>query len=184
MTINERKAVRDMMVAYNTDFAMQDEAKVNRIKKKFLMEFTVDVTAKPDYVLELLEVAYNEKNAEDVEWSMNIAGMFDLFSKDYLEILLKLLGEDWHYKHEDIVSVFQQFKIPESVDILYETALKRFNYLEYDEFFALAVKCIWALGEIGTEKAKEKLKLLAQSDNEIIKDNALRQLERMQLRGQ
>ena len=45
----------------------------------------------------------------------------------------------------------------------------------------IAAKCIWALGEIRTVEAKEKLKLLTQSNNKIIKENALMQLERIYL---
>ena len=168
-----------MIKDYNTDFAMQDEAKICKIKQKFINDFTVDVTQKPQYVLQLLETAYNEKNAGDVEWSLGIVGIFNLLSKDYSKILLKLLEADWHYKHEDLVNAVRQLKIPEAVNCLYGTALKRFQYLEYDDFFSLAVKCIWALGAIKTVEAKDKLKLLSQSSNEIIRDNAIKQLEKI-----
>lgn len=181
MNEKERAAVDEMVLAYNTDFAMQDEAKVRKIKRKFINDFTVDVTKNPQYALQLLETAYDEKNAGDVELAMDIIGMFDLlkrYPKEYPSLLLKLLEADWHYEHENIVWIFQQeLKIPEAVNLLYETALKQFKYLEYDEFFALSVKCIWALGAIKTKEAIEKLELLAQSDNEIIKENALNQLE-------
>ena len=189
MNEKERAAVDEMVLAYNTDFAMQDEAKVRKIKRKFLKDFTVDVTKNPQYALQLLETAYNEKNADDVELSMDIIGMFDLFSKEYPKeyicLLLKLLEADWHHEHENIVWIFQQeLKISEAVNPLYETALKQFEYLEYDEFFALAVKCIWALGAIKTKEAIEKLELLARSDNKIIKKNALNQLKMIRSCGQ
>ena len=179
MTENERETVLKMAVAYNTDFAMQDENKVKRIKEKFINDFTVDVTKEPEYVLQLLETAYLEQKASDVECSLIIGGMFSLISVEYTDIMLKLLKEDWHFCHEDIASYFQRFKIPEAVDLLYETSLRQFEYLEYDDFFALAVKCIWALGDINTKESIDKLKLLAQSNNEIIKKNALNQLERI-----
>jgi len=179
MKIEERKTVIKMMVTYNTDFAMQDESKIYDIKKEFMKNFTVDVTKKPEYVLQLLENAYDEKNATDVEHSLEIVNMFDLVSKEYSILLMKLLESDWHTAHENIVCILQKLKLPETIDCLYSTALKRLDYLEYDNFFALAVKCIWALGEINNQKAKEKLELLAKSSNKIIKENALMQLERM-----
>lgn len=55
----------------------------------------------------------------------------------------------------------------------------RLPFLEFDEAFALAVKCIWALGDINTPESREKLRLLSQSDNEIIRDNAINQLNRI-----
>jgi len=179
MNTKERKTVEKMLVAFNTNFAMQDEVKVRKIKEKFLKNFTVDVTKNPQYVIQLLETAFSEKNAGDVDESLAIGFMFELFSESFSDILRKLIEADWHFTHEDIASIFQELKLPETVECLYKAALKQFEYLEYDEFFALAVKCIWALGAIKTDAAKEKLKLLARSDNEIISRNALAQLERM-----
>ena len=59
-------------------------------------------------------------------------------------------------------------------------AITEHPYLEYDEAKALTVKCIWALGALGSAEAVEKLKLLARSNNFIISDNAERQLSRVE----
>ena len=177
MTEKERDAVREMVDSYNTDFAMQDELKVRSIKKRFLVQFGTDVRKNPQYLIQLLEAAYREENALDVELALATASMFKLFSKDYSNILLKLIETDWHFVHESIASIFQKLKLPETVDSLHKTALSRFEYLDYDDCFALAVKCIWALGDINTDESFEKLRLLAQSDNEIIRSNAVMQLQ-------
>ena len=178
MTEEERLATIGLFTEYNTDFAMQDEVRVRDIKSKFIIGFGTDVTKNPRYVLQLLDTAFNEKNAEDVENALIIASMFNLISKDYTNILLKLMESDWHFIHEDIASIFQELKLPNTVDCLFNAALSRFEYLEYDDSYALAVKCIWALGQIGTEESTEKLILLAQSQNEVIRENALNQLKR------
>ena len=39
-------------------------------------------------------------------------------------------------------------------------------------------KCCFALGDINTPKAKEKLELLLQSDEEMIREHAMEQLKR------
>ena len=44
--------------------------------------------------------------------------------------------------------------------------------------FVLVRKCCFALGDINTPKAKEKLELLLQSDEEMIKEHAMEQLKR------
>lgn len=98
---------------------------------------------------------------------------------NYNGILNKLIVSTWHEQHENIAMLLQKFKSPTSVDVLYETATKEFKYLEYDEAYALAVKCIWALGDIGTEQAKEQLELLLNSSNHIIKENAQKQIDRI-----
>jgi hypothetical protein len=176
MNEKERNAISIMLKSYNTDFNMQDEDKVRKNKKEFINDFSTDVTEKPHYILQLLEIAYREKNAEDVELSLSLASMFDSISKEYSTILIKLLKADWHYKHEDIVLIFQKLKIPEAVDVIYETAMKRFKYLEYDDNFTLARKCTWALAKINTAESIEKLRLLAQSNNDVVKEYALKRL--------
>ncbi|MDQ1088913.1 HEAT repeat domain-containing protein [Siphonobacter sp. SORGH_AS_1065] len=94
--------------------------------------------------------------------------------EDYTDILLHLLDEKWHISEEDIVSVLEFIKDPKSVDKLYEVAV---DVPDYDEMRALAKKCIYALGAVNTPEAIQKLKLLEESDDPIIKENATFQLE-------
>lgn len=145
-------------------------------KEDFLSTYSVNPAIEKQHVLQLLEKAYQEKNADDVDILLVLGFLFDVFSKDYIDILCKLIVEDWHYKHEDIALVLQKLKSPESIDALYKTALAKFEYLDYDDSYALARKCIHALGDMNTDYAKEKLKLLAASDIDIIKEKAEKQL--------
>lgn len=144
----------------------------------FTKSFTVDVQNNPSYIRKLLEETLSEHVADDVEYLLITIFQFKLFTQDYVDILCKLMQETWHFQHENIASIFQKIKSPKTVDCLYKAALTQFEYLEFDEAFALAVKCIWALGEINTPESREKLKQLAQSENKIIKDNAMNQLNR------
>jgi len=146
----------------------------------FTKNFTVDITKNPGYIRELLEVAYFQKEAYDVEYLLIAMFYFHLFYiEEFIEILCKLMKESWHFQHENIASIFQDMKSPKTIDCLYVAALTQFEYLEFDEAFALAVKCIWALGDINTPESKDKLRLLSQSENEIIRDNAINQLNRV-----
>lgn len=147
-------------------------------KTEFLRDFTVDVTQNPSYVLMLLEEAYNRKIASEVEYSLFIGFSFNLFSEDYVGIICKLLESHWHFQHENIAMILQKLKSPASIDYLYKAALTQLDYLDFDEAYALAVKCIWALGDINTEDSRKKLKVITESENEIIRDNAVKQLER------
>ena len=63
------------------------------------------------------------------------------------------------------------------MDILYSTAMRNFDYLDYDEDFGLARKCTWALADIGTPDAWQKLQNLARSQNEIIAGYAQKRLD-------
>jgi len=78
--------------------------------------------------------------------------------------------------HEDIASLLQGIRSPGSIDELYKTALTRFDYLDYDDSYSLARKCIHALGDINTAESKEKLAMLAGSGIPIIKEAAEKQL--------
>jgi hypothetical protein len=103
----------------------------------------------------------------------------EIKTNDLVDILIELMSEPWHYKHEDITRLFQKWRNPKTISVLYETTNKSFDYLEYDDSYALAVKCIWALGDIATVESFDKLKILSESTNPIIKENACYQLKNM-----
>ncbi|MHC1748011.1 MAG: hypothetical protein AB9856_06410 [Cellulosilyticaceae bacterium] len=147
-------------------------------KEYFLENFTVNVSDDSDYIKQLLEIAYDEKEAYDIDYLLYIGFTFKLFTEEYIEILCKLIESMWHEQHENIAGIFQFLKSPQSIESLYKTVITQFEYLDYDESYALAVKCIWALGNISTSESKKKLQLLSESDNEIISENAIKQLER------
>nr|WP_240982708.1 HEAT repeat domain-containing protein [Streptomyces sp. S3(2020)] len=52
------------------------------------------------------------------------------------------------------------------------------EYLDWDENRALAVKAIWALGAIPGPEAREALEGLRDDEDEIIRENAVKQLAR------
>lgn len=144
----------------------------------FMKDFTVDISKNPRYICGLLETTLVEQEANDVEYLLTAIFHFKLFIEDYVDILCKLADETWHFQHENIASIFQKIKSPKTVECLYKTTLTQFDYLEFDNSFALAVKCIWALGDINTVESRKKLELLTQSENEIISKNAIYQLKR------
>lgn len=147
-------------------------------KEQFLQLFFKDTISCSNYIKQLLEVAFEEKEADDIDYLVYVVFALNLVTDEYINLLIKLMYAPWHYTHEDIATIFQSFKFPQTIKCLYDTALTQFEYLEFDDSFALAVKCIWALGEINTVESKEKLTLLAKSENEIIKENAINQLNR------
>ena len=64
-----------------------------------------------------------------------------------------------------------EMELPSTVECLYELAISDFEKYRDDEYCQLVEKCCYALGAIGTEEAKEKLKLLAKSDKDIIREH-------------
>lgn len=142
----------------------------------FFRLFPADLKLNTTFAVRELEDALIRKDAAQVECALLLTFHFGNQER-HAAILCKLLLEDWHHQHENIASLLQDLKDPSSIECLYQTALTHFAYLDYDEAYALAVKCIWALGDINTDDAKGKLLLLAHSDNDIIRENALEQLQ-------
>ncbi len=126
-----------------------------------------------EQTLPLLKESAKEKNPEKLEATISVISR-DGADEDCTDILLQLLDEHWHISEEDIVSVLEIIKDPRSVERLYTVAI---NVPDYDEMRALAKKCMWALSAINTPEAIAKLKLLQNSDDMIIKENATFQLE-------
>ena len=124
-----------------------------------------------EYIKSELEKAYIEKNEKNVNILILAIFVFNLYSEDFIHILCKLTKEEWHERHEDIAIYFMEIELPSTVECLYELAISDFEKYRDDEYRQLVEKCCYALGAIGTEDAKEKLKLLAKSDKDIIREH-------------
>jgi hypothetical protein len=130
---------------------------------EFVAEFGVDPRQDREFVPAQLRDAIANREPADVECALYLAFRFDL-SRSWTSLLAGLLDEEWHTSHESLATALQDIRDPSTVEVLFRTARKRLDYLAYDDAFALAVKCIWALHDIGTEAAIEKLTLLALSE--------------------
>jgi hypothetical protein len=144
----------------------------------FIAQMGFDPRIDHNSVRGLLERALEEKSADDVEPAMVLAFRFGL-SASWGPLLDSLLRAEWHTRHEDVASALQDIRDPSSVDCLFDVAGERHNqlaYLGYDKGLALARKCIWALHDIGTPAAKDKLRLLADSEIEMVRQYASKRL--------
>jgi hypothetical protein len=118
-------------------------------------------------IIALIENAIRTKNPEEAD-----RAVITIFSireaNDFVSYLCQLLESDWHYDHEDIVRLLQQIANPKSVQVLFRTATRKFEYLDYDDSKPLARKCTWALADIGNDESKKALlELTKHNDKEI-----------------
>ena len=130
------------------------------------------------YIKSKLEKAYIKKDEKNVNILILAIFVFNLYSEDFIHILCKLTKEEWHERHEDIAIYFMEMELPSTVECLYKLAISDFEKYRDDEYCQLVEKCCYALGDINTPKAKEKLELLLQSDEEMIRKHAMEQLTR------
>ena len=141
-------------------------------------EFLKNDDERVEYIKTELEKAYYEKNGKNINTLILAIYIFKLYSKKFVDILCKLTKEEWHEKHEDIVFYLQKMELPSTIDCIYELATSNFEKYQWDDNFALVRKCCFALGDINNPKAKEKLELLLQSEEETIREHAMEQLKR------
>ena len=94
------------------------------------------------------------------------------------EFLIELAYDKRHCQHEDLAFLLEKKHSPKLINRVYDLAVMELNYMKEDEFFNIARKCTYALGYTNTPKAKEKLELLAKNENELIREYAIKQLNR------
>ena len=94
------------------------------------------------------------------------------------ELLIELAYDKRHRQHEDLAFLLEKKHSPKLINRVYDLAVMELDYMKEDEFFNIARKCTYALGYTNTPKAKEKLELLAKNENELIREYAIKQLNR------
>ncbi|KOV71850.1 hypothetical protein ADL00_06980 [Streptomyces sp. AS58] len=128
--------------------------------------------------LRLLRDAMERQDADDVEMALILHAAADASAEEFLEPLIELFPADWHREYEDIVWMLGRLRSPRTVPTLALATRWVPEYLDWDENRALAVKAIWALGAIPGPEAQEALEGLRDNENEIIRENAVKQLTR------
>ncbi len=147
----------------------------------FVEQFGVDPTTDRQFVRLGLERALIDRSSDDVSALLALAFRFDL-SASWAPLLCRLLQEDWHQSHEDLASALQDLRDPTTVDGLFAATCVEHAYLAFDDARALAVKCIWALHDIGTDAARSHLETLARFDVEVIRHAAGERLDALATR--
>jgi hypothetical protein len=170
MTEEQRQVCRDLIIFPNRRNTIT--------KEEFLRRFPSAVEGGKS-ALKWLREAYEARNADDLSYALIIGGAFG-YGPEHKDILSKLIDEDWHYSHEEVVTALKRWPTPDTVDALFRATQWVPKSLEYDDARALAVKAIWALGAIPGPEAEAKLEILKHSENPILKKNAEEQLKRRQ----
>lgn len=147
-------------------------------RAKFLEQYPIDFKKEKAYIIDGLSRAYLDQSSAAVDDFLSLISFDENWTQNqkYADIFCGLLREPWHYRHEDIVTLLQGLKDPNTVDCIYEAALAKLDYMDYDESYSLARKCIHVLADIHSDKALEKLALLAESPIPIVREKAMKQL--------
>lgn len=134
-------------------------------KATFLEQFSPVLLRDSNLAADIIYQGISNKSSEDIR----LGYIMMLIQNDILgyalnlNVLCLLLTNKYHFHHEDIAMLLKGVKSPETVDSLYYAAELQYDYLNYDDTYQFARKCIKALAAIGSENAYEKLRLLTNS---------------------
>lgn len=143
----------------------------------------------PDYSgdANLIRMYYRVIESKDSEGlqHLNMLPKDDIFS--YLNIEKKLLSEDWHTTHEDLVGFFQLVfnNDSENIPVLLKSIDNVPAYLQEDDFkYPYIRKLIYAIGAQPEPYNIEALEKLAnETEDEQIRELALHQIEKRKKLG-
>ena len=127
--------------------------------------------------LRLLRDAVDRRDGTDAGSALAVCGTFGI-TADHLELLVQLASAYWHRRHEDVADALDHLRTPAAVDALYHLAWWVPDYLEGNDTRGLARKAIWGLGKTPGPEAEEALRLLLDEPDEIVRENAAKQLTR------
>lgn len=97
-------------------------------------------------------------------------------------IYSKMLLEDWHEMHEDIVFDLGLIGDPRPVESILKAATIPFRYLvEWQNLHAFQRKCAYALARIATQESKQALIALSKHSDPHIKEYGKEGLEKWPL---
>ncbi len=86
-------------------------------------------------------------------------------------VLMRLLLDDWHDLHEDIVFDLGLLGEPSAVEAIQKAVNIPFGHLvEWGNLHAFQRKCAYALARIGTEESRVALETLARSTDPYIRE--------------
>ena len=162
MTIKEREMILNLSYQELIEKFKNEPQKVI----KFLQdEQKKDIDNNTEYIIEKLI-------------TLIIIEDYYLEDDSFNELLIEFIYDKKHYNHEDLVFLLERKHSPKLINRVYDLAVMELDYKKEDEFFNIARKCTYALGYTNTPKAKEKLELLAKNENELIREYAIKQLNR------
>ena len=108
-----------------------------------------------------------------------VLSVFRVYALDIDPVLCDLILCDWHHSHENIASILRGQLDSTKGDSLFLAAQRKYAYLDYDDTYQFARKCIKALSAIGDNNAVNKLRSLSNNGNEFIEQYAIKELTYM-----
>lgn len=149
---------------------------------EFCARWPIEPTGVSALAGSMLNRALAERDPAAVRWGFALAKYCGT-AVEHLSTIVALATESWHRSHEYVVFFLAELRRPELLPVFTSLVNARFEYLAWDDARALAVKCIWGIGKLGSEEAVAALAGLLRASDPIVSANARRQLERISIGG-
>ncbi|MCX8254203.1 MAG: hypothetical protein OTI36_09495 [Beijerinckiaceae bacterium] len=131
---------------------------------------------------------YCKERNPGVEYIIILGLVLNVFddNQNLIDVLARLIDQDWHFAHEDIVSALEMIGGDETLSALEGAAHARPHYLaRVDGAAALTREAIWAIWKVQTLRALRPLEKLSHDEDCTISALAKKQLRRkMNLGGE
>jgi hypothetical protein len=161
--------------------ALVVELSLGRISAaEFVKRAGFDPLAESDFVPHALKASLESRSNDELACVMLLAFRYELLKPELAPLLAELLLEPWHRSHENLAYTLQQLRDPRTAPALADAGLVKHDYLAYDNSYALARKCCWALADIGTAEAHGYLERLASNPDPVIAGYARERLDNWQ----
>jgi hypothetical protein len=122
---------------------------------------------KPENILTAVQSAI--KSRDDSALAIALSTAFSHTPREIVPDLCRILTENWYEQHEDIVLLLQDLKDERAVEALFEAAQMTFKHLiQWNNVHEFQRKCTWALADIGSDRAKQRLSDLVGGRDETV----------------
>ena len=98
-----------------------------------------------------LNDAITHKNASRIECAIILAGALGE-DKKLLSQYEKLLLEDWHHSHEDLVDIMESYGNSSNVTTLQKAFSLSLTYMEYNHYYSFHHKLLYAILKLAPQQ--------------------------------
>ena len=150
-------------------------------ERDFLNSYPINLTQEKSYLTNLINATTKEKDGENLDLLLDAIASLELYKDfDYQSAYRKLIKENWHRMHENLVDSLD--KTAPNEDCFIHVLNQTYDYYaDGVEDFMVPIwsKCLWSLYEVKSEKSIETIKQHVDSEYIYLKETAKDLLSRV-----
>jgi hypothetical protein len=146
----------------------------NSLLEIFLNSYPINLTQEKSYLTNLINATTKEKDGENLDLLLDAIAALELYNDfDYQSAYRKLIKENWHRMHENLVDSLDKTTFNEDcfIHVLNQTYD---YYADGVEDFMVPIwsKCLWSLYRIGSQKGSDVIQQFSNSEYDYLKNTA------------